>query len=238
MSTRNLWIAMVVLVVACGLVAVPSFADSQARIVRLSSTEGDVQIDHSSQGYEKAFANLPITQGAKLRTGSYGRAEVEFEDGSTIRITPKSVIEFRELALHDSGGKLSTVYLQEGTAYLNFTAAKDDQFTLNFGHEKLTLINAAHLRVQMGDTNATLAVFKGDVRVAGPSGTVEVGKKASATFDLAAQDKYTVAKNLEEDPYDAWDKQAADYHQRYMASGNSYTSYSPYAYGTSDLNYY
>jgi hypothetical protein len=240
MSKRNLWIVTVALVaVACGLMAVPSLADSQARIVRLSSVEGDVQIDHNaSQGYEKAFLNLPITQGAKLRTGADGRAEVEFEDGSTIRLTPKSVVEFRELALRDSGGKLSTVYLQEGTAYLNFTAPKDDQVTLSFGHEKLTLINPAHLRVRMGDTDATLAVFKGEVSVAGPSGTVQVGKKESATFNLADQDHYTVAKNTEEDPYDSWDKQAADYHQRYMASGNSYSSYSPYAYGTSDLNYY
>src|SRR2546429_8694747 len=88
----------------------------------------------------------------------------------------------------------------------------------------------------MGDTDATVAVFKGDVEVAGPSGTVQVGKKQTATFDLADQDKYTLAKNLEKDPYDAWDKQQEDYHQRYLNS--SYTNYSPYAYGMSDLNYY
>src|SRR5258705_12476211 len=85
-------------VVACWL-AVPSFADSQARIVRLSQVDGDVQIDRNTgQGYEKAFVNLPITQGVKLRSGNEGRAEVEFEDGSTLRITPGTVVEFSELA--------------------------------------------------------------------------------------------------------------------------------------------
>src|SRR5690348_9655077 len=109
MSKQKLWMVPVALAaLACVLMAVPSFADSQVRIVRLSSVEGDVQIDRATgQKYEKAFLNLPMTQGTKLRSGSDGRAEVEFEDGSTIRITPGSVIEFRELGLRDSGGKVS-----------------------------------------------------------------------------------------------------------------------------------
>ena len=83
MSIRRLAALSTLLVLSCWL-AVPSFADSQARIVRLSQVDGDVQIDRNTgQGYEKAFINLPITQGAKLRTGQGARAEIEFEDGST-----------------------------------------------------------------------------------------------------------------------------------------------------------
>jgi Family of unknown function (DUF6600)/FecR protein len=238
MSIRKASMYLVVLTaLVCWLLAVPSFADSQVRIVRLSDVEGNVQIDRNTgQGYEKAFLNLPITQGVKLRAKNDGRAEIEFENGSTLRIIPGTVIEFAELSLRDSGGKVTAVKLQEGTAYVNFNGGKDDEFTLSFGREKTVLTHSVHLRVAMGDTDATLAVFKGDVEVAGPSGTVQVGKKQTATFDLAAQDKYTLAKNLEKDPYDAWDKQQEDYHQRYLSS--SYTNYSPYAYGMSDLNYY
>ena len=85
MSTRTLGTRFALALLACWL-SVPSFADSQARIVRLSQVDGDVQIDRNiGRGYEKAFINLPITQGAKLRTGSDARAEIEFEDGSTLR---------------------------------------------------------------------------------------------------------------------------------------------------------
>ena len=239
MSKRRPGIALLSLAaLACSLLAVPSFADSQARIVRLSAVEGDVQIDRNTgQSYEKAFLNLPITQGAKLRAKNDGRAEVEFEDGSTVRITPGTVVEFPQLSLRDSGGKISTVNLREGTAYVNFSGAKNDEFTLTFGHEKLALTHAAHLRAEMRDTDAALAVFKGDVQVEGPSGTFEVGKKQSATFDLADRDRYTLAANLEQDPYDSWDKQQEQYHQRYT-SNSLYNGYSPYAYGMSDLNYY
>src|ERR1700687_4925733 len=122
------------------LLTVPAFADSQARVVRLSEVQGDVKIDRNlGQGYEKAFLNLPITQGVKLQTKNDGRAEVEFEDGSTLRITPDTVIEFPQLSLRDSGAKVSAVHLQEGTAYVNFAGAKGDEFALTFAHEKLSL---------------------------------------------------------------------------------------------------
>jgi len=46
---------LVTLAALTGSLVLPSFADSQARIVRLSYTEGDVQIDRNAgQGYEKA----------------------------------------------------------------------------------------------------------------------------------------------------------------------------------------
>jgi len=216
---------------------VPAFADSQARVVRLSLVQGDVQVDRNTgQGYEKAFLNLPITQGVMLHTKNDGRAEVEFEDGSTLRVTPNTVIAFPQLSLRDSGAKVSAVQLQEGTAYVNFAGAKDNEFTLTFAHEKLSLAHAAHLRIEMADTTATLAVFNGDVQVEGDSGTMAVSKNRTTTFDLTNGDNYTLAKDLEPYPFDAWDKQQDQYHQQYAS--NAYSSYSPYAYGTSDLNYY
>src|SRR5579864_4099553 len=212
-------------------------AESQVRVVRLSEVQGEVKIDRNlGQGYERAFLNLPITQGVKLQTKNDGRAEVEFEDGSTLRLAPGTVIEFAQLSLRDSGAKVSAVHLQEGTAYVNFAGAKDDEFTLSFAHEEILFPHAAHLRIQMADVNATVAVFKGDVQVEGDSGTVAVSKNRTATFDLTNGDSSTLAKDVEPDPFDAWDKQQDQYHQEYAS--NSYSNYSPYAYGTSDLNYY
>ena len=128
------------------------------------------------------------------------------------------------------------MHLQEGTAYVKFAGAKGDEFTLMFAHQKLSLAHSAHLRIEMADTTATLAVFSGDVQAEGESGTLAVSKNHTASFDLTHGDRYTLAKNLEPDPFDAWDKQQDQYHQQY--ANNSYSSYSPYAYGTSDLNYY
>src|SRR5207237_4190931 len=198
---------VVLLTLEAVLLALPAFADSQVRIVRLSQVDGAVQADRNTgQGFEKAFLNMPVTQGMKLRTNADGRAEIEFEDGSTLRMVPHTIVVFPELSLRDSGAKVSAVSVQDGTAYVNFTGKQDDDFTLSFAHEKVSLTKAAHLRIELGDTDATMAVFKGDVQVEGTSGGVNVGKKQTATFDLADQDGYALATNLDPDPYDASNK--------------------------------
>ena len=219
-------------VLACALLALPALADSQARIVRLSDVQGSVRIDkNTGLGFENAFLNLPITQGTQLETRGSGRAEIEFEDGSTVRLAPDTRVEFSTLGLSDSGQRISVVNLVEGMAYVNWLG-KSDAFTLNFSREKVELDHPAHIRVETSPSLSKFAVFKGEVIVDGPSGKVTVDKKKMATFDGDADDKYTLAK-LEESPLDSWDKQALDYHQQY-AKNNS----SPYGYGYSDLNYY
>src|ERR1700732_1404186 len=136
-----------------------STADSHVRIVRLSYIEGGVQISHSAgQAYEKAIVNLPIVEGAKVKT-SDGRAEVEFEDGSTLRIVPDSEVEFSQLSLRDSGAKVSAVEVKSGTAYINFAGTKNDEFSVRFGEEKIALSRAAHLRIALGNGDSSVAVL-------------------------------------------------------------------------------
>jgi len=82
-------LAMCALLAAAFLV-VSASAESKARIVRLSEVQGTVQIDRATgDGFDKAFINLPVVEGSKLKTGKDGRAEVEFEDGSALRLAPR-----------------------------------------------------------------------------------------------------------------------------------------------------
>jgi hypothetical protein len=217
---------------ACALLALPALADSQARIVRLSDVQGSVQMDkNTGMGFERAFLNLPITQGAQLQTGGNGRAEVEFEDGSTLRLAPDTKVEFSTLGRNDAGKQVSVINLVEGMAYVNWMD-KNDAFTLNFSREKVELDHPARIRVETSPSLSRFAVFKGDVEVAGPSGKVMVSKNKMATFDASADDKSTLAK-LEEAPLDSWDKEAVDYHQQYAKTDST-----PYGYGLADMGYY
>lgn len=160
---------------------------------------------------------------------------MEFEDGSTLRIVADSTVEFSQLSLRDSGAKVSEVKITSGTAYVNFTGAKNDEFSVNFEDKKIALARTAHLRIILGDEDSSVAVFKGLVQVGSPSGTIDVKKNQTVSFDLNSN-QYKVAKNIQETPYDSWDDQQNEYHTRYAAK--SYNSYSPYAYGTTDLSYY
>jgi FecR protein len=256
-------LATVAVLVAAFLV-VSASAESKARIVRLSEVQGTVQIDRATgDGFDKAFINLPVIEGSRLKTGKDGRAEVEFEDGSALRLAPGSEVDFTRLALGDDGQKLSTVQLVSGTVYANLRPKKSgekagDQFALNFARESVTVAGATHFRVELdGASKATLAVFKGKVSATSPSGEFEVAEKHSATIDTANDELgngdlakgelangdatkkggFVIAKNYEAEPSDGWDRQQTDYHDRYASAGGSGIS-SPYGYGMSDLNYY
>ena len=245
-------------VLAAAFLVVSASGESKARIVRLSEVQGTVQFDRAAgNGFDKAFLNLPVIEGSKLKTGKDGRAEVEFEDGSALRLAPNSEVDFIRLALGDDGQKLSTVQLVSGTVYANLHPKKagqktGDQFLLNFDRESVTVPQAAHFRVELADARATLAVFKGKLSATSPSGQIDVAEKHSATIDIANKDlakndlansdpakknTFVIAKNYEDDPSDDWDRQQTDYHDRYASAGGSSVS-APYGYGMSDLNYY
>ncbi len=225
--------SMILTAMGCALFALPAAAESQVRIVRLSDVQGGVQIDkNTGLGFENAFLNLPITQGTQLRTRDNGRAEIEFEDGSTLRLTPQTTVVFGTLGANDAGKRTSGVNLVEGRAYVNWLGKSGDEFTLNFSREKVTVTQPAHFRVAASSKEAEVASFKSELEVVEPSGTVKVDKKKMLTFD-ADNGQSTAATNLKEDQYDNWDKQSVEYHDTY-AKNNS----TPLGYGYSDLNYY
>ena len=70
------------------------------QIVRIAYLEGDVRVSRGQDGgapkdtdWEMAVANLPIEAGFSLATGA-GRAEIEFEDASTVYMAPNTVLIF------------------------------------------------------------------------------------------------------------------------------------------------
>src|ERR1700687_4411324 len=169
MTIAKLGKTLVVLaVLAAAFLVVSASAESKARIVRLSEVEGTVQIDRSTgDGFDKAFVNLPVIEGCKLKTGKDGRAEVEFEDARALRLAPDSEVDFTRLALGDNGQKLNTAQLVSGTVYANLHPKNagnkaGDQFQLNFVRESVSVAEAAHFRVALaGTSKARLAGFKG-----------------------------------------------------------------------------
>jgi FecR protein len=249
MTVRLLKIGTTIATICLSISIRDASAESKARIVRLSDVEGTVQIERSAgEGFEKAFLNLPVVEGSRVKTGKDGRAEIEFEDASAVRLGPNSELAFTQLALGDDGQKLNVLRLASGTFYANIREKKEDQFQLAFAQESITVPESAHFRLILnGADHATVAVLKGSVKVAAPSGEVQVAEKHTATVNLAVQPAtinsnqkngpIVVAKNYDDDPSDGWDRQQNDYHQRYASAANPDFS-SPYGYGLSDLNYY
>ncbi len=232
----RLGLALLLVALLCAPVSL--LADSTARIVRLSYLDGEVQIDRAiGQGFERAVLNMPVVQGAKLSTRDDGSAEVEFEDGAALRLVPDSAVQFRKLSLRSSGERVSSVELAQGTAYLEATKKKDD-FSITAGGQEITLTRDAHVRISRSGAHMTLAVFKGEVEVENPSGSVRVKKDETLNLDLNDPAQYELAKGIDPGSYDAWNQQRDNYRKTYASSHHNDGYNSLYSYGWSDLNYF
>jgi hypothetical protein len=235
MTTRRVVMSLLLVLLPALVFAPAARADSQARIVRLSLVDGAVQIDRG-QGFEKAIMNMPITQGMKLSTADDARAEVEFEDGTTLRLAPRTDVEFPALGLRSSGARVTTVLVSQGTAYFNVRHKRDDDFRVAFANREINADRNVHFRFDLAGGNPELAVFKGDLDLNGPQGRVSVKKNETLTFDVADNGRYDLAKSVAPQSYDEWDTDRINYASQYASS--SYNTHSPYYYGASDLNYY
>jgi len=217
--------------------AQPATASPGVRIVRLSQATGEVQLDRQTgRGFEAAFPNLPITQGGKLRTGN-GVAEVEFEDSSSLRLTPHSLVEFPVLSLGPDGTRSSTVHVLEGAIYVSLIKGKQSNVNVTFGKETLALSPGSHVELTLTGTQPRLDVMDGTVQAVNGATTTTVGRKKALLFDPANSAAPTLVSKNEKGQYDDWDKQAVEYHQRMAPASSGYAGV-PYSYGLADMNYY
>ncbi len=181
------------------------------------------------------MANLPIVEKNRLQTGT-GVAEVEFEDNSTLRLAPDSAVEFPKLERLPGGTTASSVLVLKGMAYVSLMKTAGNEFDLLFGQQMLRLPPASHIRLQLGDTQAKVAVLDGTVHVNGPGGGADVPKKKTVTLPLEDQAQPEVTKDVASNPLDSWDKDSVGYHQRSAIASNYGNS--GYSYGLSDMMYY
>src|SRR5690242_8566887 len=190
------------------------WAESQARIVRLSLVDGSVELDRAAgQGFERAILNMPITQGMRLRTSSGSNAEVEFESGSTLRLIGNTSVSFGRLSLDSDGNKVTAINVEEGTAYFNVKKKGHDEFAVSFAGREIRVTESSHLRVVVSDSRAEVAMFKGEAELA-QDRSVHIKKDQTIAFDrqagsddIAEGSAYDVAQGVTDEPSDTWDKQ-------------------------------
>lgn len=190
-----------------------AWADSQARIVRLSYLEGDVQLDRGDGGgFIRAFLNMPLIERASVWTKEDGRAEIEFEDGSTIRLAPNTILVFTALRLRDDGSRATVVDLSDGVGYFHIRDRKHDTFQLSTGARAFTLEKTAQFRVvhnsRLEPVGVRVAVQQGELRFTDQDGRqVALRKRETLTIDFLDAGRYFLAKGIPEEAHDYWDRE-------------------------------
>ncbi len=217
---RFVWVG---LVLATGLgaraqevaAAVVTGAQVPVRAVRLTFVAGAVSVERSDNTAEDApVLNMALYEGTRLVTGDYGQAEIEFEDGSVVRLTPRSAVSLDALAL-EGGAARSTMTLLSGMAYFELRKSAGSAFRVNVGGVAVAPAENGVVRAAVGEQATTFAVLAGSAVVAkdkGFSATVRAGE--SLRVDARDDSRYFLSDNVEEQNWDRWneerDEQAVD----------------------------
>src|SRR4051794_30083072 len=179
-----------------------------ARAVRLSFVEGEVHLYQGSQMVvDKALANTPLFEGARVDTGNDGRAEIQFENGSVARISPQSSLTLTVLqGLSANNERNAEMLLNSGLAYFELQGDGDSNHTkVRFDGAELTASGFTVFRLNLDKAPGEVAVFSGNAHLEGGSvPTLELHGGESVALDGTDPNKYNLAETIEPDSWDAW----------------------------------
>ncbi|MGN6593202.1 MAG: FecR domain-containing protein [Terriglobales bacterium] len=147
-------------------------ADSSVRIVRLSLVVGAVEVNlPDGHGWRPAMLNLPLVEGEQVRTLDSGRAEIQFEGGSTLRLIPDSTVTLTRLRSADNGEFRTTAALAAGSAFVTLRKSDARDFVLQLPGGQLLRPDGAVAWRASGD--GAVQVFDGKLRQQSPGGGEE-----------------------------------------------------------------
>ena len=137
-----------------------------ARAVRLSFVEGQVTLAQGNQVLAtQAVANTPLFESTQLTTSDNGKAEIQFEDGSVVRVAPDSMLTLQVLRGAGTGAD-AELAVNSGLCYFEFQGGgQAGQMSVHFGSSVATTSGFTVLRVAMDTPPGSLAVFSGNVHL-------------------------------------------------------------------------
>jgi len=217
----------------------PSYTD--ARIVRLSFTQGDVQYQRPGEDWQTASINTPIQQGFRLATTD-GRAEVQFESGLILRMAENSILEFTQLDSINNG-RITKLSLTQGTIIVTADLRPTDLFSVDAPNVHVMVLHPTRFRVDATQGDSWVGIFAGDVMVKTDTGETKVTN--GHTFHISGADVNQVSIDMNA-PLDDFDRWASDrdqsiqqgYREAVQYVANYAPDYSEYSYGLSDLSSY
>jgi Family of unknown function (DUF6600)/FecR protein len=245
-SPRGYWLFVLLVAALIGstLISSPAKAqsNSQVRIVRLSFVEGTVTIYRpDADQWAKAFVNTPIQQGFKVATDSNSFAEVEFENGSTVRLGQLSELDFTGLSLSPEGGKINQLALTQGYASFAITPARGDVYKVLAAGSTLDASGKTMFRLDLDQGSQRLEVFSGDVAVQGPSGNGTIARNQVLVLAPGGANPFQVTEGITQDAWDRWvekRQQTATVAVNKAGPGNGSLYAGSSMYGWNDLSYF
>jgi hypothetical protein len=183
----------------------------KSQVLRASLIEGDVTYWRSDlDKWVDLGANAPILEGDKIWVGRDGRAEIEFESGSTIRLAQNSGIEIARSGRQEDSGQVE-VQLSGGLA--TFEVSSEERiFLVTAPLFSARTFKAANFRAEVdSDGSGRLVVFAGALEIESQQSKLILGKGETLQLLGSDPDRYYLGTNYEFDEWDKWNSERDEY---------------------------
>lgn len=189
------------------------------RLAHLSYLNGPVTWrPNDSAQWSAATKNLPIRQGAQVWVKPGSRAEVLFDDGSSMRLGGGSVATLQNM-YSDDHGEFTEVKMADGLSTFNLRN-KQSQYQIDTPRASVKAYGPSEFRVGVGET-VEIADISGDSSVSGPQGStpLRMGHRVSIQNDTAP---YRVTENPNPDEWDHFNenRDVVNYHRNQYVPAN------------------
>ena len=177
------------------------------RLARFSYVHGNVTWrSEESSDWSSATLNLPLRQGAQIWVSEGGRAEIQFDDGSLLRLGTGAVVTLQTL-YSDSDGEFTELKMTDGLVSLRLRHDRG-VYQVNTPLGSVKAAGPAKLRIGVGN-GLELAVKTGKAAIEGSQGKADL--QAGDYLDLSSSNSpYSVRNIPHTDSWDRWNQDRDD----------------------------
>lgn len=186
--------------------------------MRISLIKGDVQVKTPEAGdWGIASINGPLMEGDQVWVPQGGKAELQLNTGTYIRLDQNSALQILSMD-KDS----SQFYLSQGHAYIFYDAPTGSVIQVDIPDASTRAFNRAIFRIDMSDQYSDVAVYKGYVETEN-----KVGKTRINAGEMLSLGQDTDGEVAPMGPPDAWEKWNKMRNDRLLAGGGVSSRYLP-----------
>jgi len=179
----------------------PDTGPGPVRLARVSYVTGTVSYRISEQAeWSSAVRNLPLRQGAEVTASGNGRTEIQFDDGSRLRLGDGAIATLT-IMYSDAKGEYTQISLRTGEASLRIEKAVS-VYEVDTPTASVDVSGPARVSIDARSGMRT-SVLRGSAVVQGKGGKVTVSERYSVNLRTAA-DAYVTEPLASPDTFDKW----------------------------------
>ncbi len=191
-----------------------SMLAGSTRFARIAELEGKAELQlRASDAWQPAVRNMSALESSWLRTSDAGRLEIEFDEGSALRLVGDSQAEISDYSRLSTGQRVTLLSLDHGLAYFTGEPHQNDSLSLALPGLQATLRRGSRVRLEANPQFSFIAVIEGAVRVSTPATELDLREGQVMRVDPNASGRFSLFREIPEMPADWWsedrDKAAA-----------------------------